>query len=77
MFESAEDFLKIKLRTRAACLIVEVNLRNKDGIELLQHINNLGVRLLTIVMSTGSDVSIAVREMQAKAVHFIEKPFIQ
>ena len=68
-FGSAEDFLKTKLRTRAACLIVEVNLLNMDGIQLL-------VRLPTIVMSTSSDVSDAVRAMQAKAIDFIEKPFI-
>jgi FixJ family two-component response regulator len=69
VFDSAENFLKTKLRTRAACLIVEVN--------LLKHINDLGVRLPTIVMSSGSDVSEAVRAMQAKAIDFFEKPFIQ
>jgi two-component system response regulator FixJ len=73
VFDSAEDFLKTKLRSRAACLIVEVNL---DGITLLEHINNLGVRLPTIVLSSGSDLSEAVRAMQAEAFDFIEKPFI-
>lgn len=77
VFESAEDFLKTKLRTRAACLIVEVNLPKMDGIELLEHINNLGLRLPTIVLSSGSVVSDAVRAMQAKAIDFIEKPFIE
>jgi two-component system response regulator FixJ len=77
VFESAEDFLNTKLRTRAACLIVEVNLRNMDGIELLEHINNLGLRLPTIVLSSGSGVSEAVRAMQALAIDFIEKPFIE
>jgi FixJ family two-component response regulator len=77
VFDSAENFLKTKLRSRAACLIVEVNLLKMDGIQLLEHINDLGVRLPTIVMSTSSDVSEAVRAMQAKAIDFIEKPFIQ
>ena len=77
VFISAEDFLNSKLRTRAACLIIEVNLPNMDGIELLEHINNLGVRLPTIVLSSGSDVSEAVRAMQAEAIDFIEKPFIE
>ena len=77
VFDSAENFLETKLRARAACLIVEVNLSNMDGIELLKHINNLGVRLPTIVLSSGSDVSEAVRAMQAKAIDFIEKPFIE
>jgi FixJ family two-component response regulator len=77
VFESAEDLLKTKLRTRAACLIVEVNLPNMSGIELLEHINNLGVRLPTIVLSSASNVSEAVRAMQAKAIDFIEKPFVE
>jgi two-component system response regulator FixJ len=77
VFESAENFLKKKLRSRAACLIVEVNLPNMDGIQLLEHINNLGIRLPTIVLSSGSDVSEAVRAMQAQAIDFIEKPFIE
>ncbi|MFT5924526.1 MAG: two-component system response regulator FixJ [Paraglaciecola sp.] len=76
VFDSAEDFLKTKLRSRAACLIVEVNLPNMDGITLLEHINNIGVRLPTIVLSSGSDLSEAVRAMQAEAKDFIEKPFI-
>jgi FixJ family two-component response regulator len=75
VFVSAEDFLRTKLKTRAACLIIEVNLPKMDGIELLEHINNLGVRLPTIVLSSGSDVSEAVHAMQAEAIDFIEKPF--
>ncbi|WP_252731965.1 response regulator transcription factor [Paraglaciecola arctica] len=77
VFESAEHFLNNKLRTRASCLIVEVNLPNMDGIELLKHINNLGLRLPTIVLSSSGNVSDAVRAMQAKAIDFIEKPFIE
>jgi two-component system response regulator FixJ len=76
VFDSAEDLLKTKLRSRAACLIVEVNLPNMDGISLLEHINNLGLRLPTIVLSSGSDLSEAVRAMQAEAKDFIEKPFL-
>lgn len=77
VFESAEHFLNNKLRTRASCLVVEVNLPNMDGIELLKHINNLGLRLPTIVLSSSGNVSDAVRAMQAKAIDFIEKPFIE
>jgi FixJ family two-component response regulator len=77
VFDSAESFLEKKLRARVACLIVEVNLPNMDGIEMLNNINDLGIRLPTIVLSSGSDVSEAVRAMQAKAIDFIEKPFIE
>ena len=77
VFSSAEEFLNTKLSSRAACLIIEVNLPNMGGIELLEHINNLGVRLPTIILSSGSNISNAVRAMQAEAIDFIEKPFIE
>jgi two-component system response regulator FixJ len=56
---------------------VEVNLLRINGIQLLEHINDLGVRLLIIVMSTDSEVAEAVRAMQVKVIYFIEKPFIR
>ena len=77
LFESAEAFLKVRINSRAACLIVDVNLPNMDGIALLEHINNLGHRLPAIVLSSGNDLSFAVRAMQAKAIDFIEKPFVE
>ena len=77
VFSSAEEFLNTKLRSRAACLIIEVNLPNMGGIELLEHINNLGVRLPTFILSSSSDISKAVRAMRAEAIDFIEKPFIE
>lgn len=77
VFQSAEDFLGIKLRSRASCLIVEVNLPHMNGIELLQHINNQGIRLPTLVLSSGNNISEAVRAMQENAMDFIEKPFVE
>ena len=77
VFSSAEEFLNTKFRSGAACLIIEVNLPNMGGIELLEHINNLGVRLPTFILSSSSDISKAVRAMQAEAIDFIEKPFIE
>jgi FixJ family two-component response regulator len=77
IFLSAEEFLDSKFKIDSACLIVEVNLPEMDGIELLKHINNLGIRIPTIVLSSRGNVPEAVRAMQAKAIDFFEKPFIE
>ena len=69
--------LTSKLKNRAACLIVEENLPCMNGIALLEHINSLGFRLPTFVLSSDCDLSKAVRAMQAQAIDFIEKPFIE
>lgn len=77
VFDSAEAFLNKKLETRAACLIIEVNLPNMGGIALLEHHNSLGVELPTIILSSGAKIPDAVRAMQAEAIDFIEKPFVE
>ena len=77
VFSSSESFLNSKLNSRAACLIVEVNLPKMDGIELIENINNQGVRLPTLVLSSSGNLQTAVRAMQADALDFIEKPFLE
>ena len=75
--ESAEAFLKMPIgQHRAGCLLIEVNLPGMSGIELLERLHKTGFNLPTIVLATFSDVPTAVRAMQAKAVDFIEKPFV-
>ena len=76
-FNSAESFLKLPLnRARAGCVLLEVNLPGMSGVELLERFQKTGFNLPTIVLATYSDVPTAVRAMQAKAVDFIEKPFV-
>ena len=59
------------------CLLIEVDLPDINGVEVLERLNAKCIRVPTIVIATGSDVPTAVRAMRAKAVDFIEKPFAE
>jgi two-component system response regulator FixJ len=55
--------------------LLDLLMPGMDGLELQGHLDRLGVRLPTIVMTGQGDVQTAVRAMKAGAVDFLEKPF--
>jgi FixJ family two-component response regulator len=76
-FISAETFLKEYTNTNNACLLIEADLPGFSGIQLMEYLLKQGQQIPTIVMTDSSDVPMAVRAMQAKAVDYIERPFIE
>lgn len=75
-YQSAEDLLRAGIAPDAHCLIAEVGLPDINGIELMQRIQQQGIRLPTIFLARASDVPTAVKAMQAGAIDFIDKPII-
>ncbi len=76
-FATAEAFMTAPIDTRASCMLIETNLPDMSGIELLERLRIEGYDIPTIMLATFSDVPTAVRAMQANAIDFIEKPFIE
>jgi FixJ family two-component response regulator len=76
-FTSAESFLKEFINTNKACLLLEAHLPGLGGIELMEYLMSQGHNIPTIVMANVSDIPTAVRAMQAKAIDFVEKPYIE
>lgn len=76
-FNSARDFLNSAINHNTAFLIAEANLPGMGGVELLECIQRNGYDIPTVIVATYSDVPTAVRAMQAKAVDFLEKPFVE
>ncbi|MFT5313208.1 MAG: FixJ family two-component response regulator [Paraglaciecola sp.] len=74
-FTSAESFLKEKINTHSACLLLEAHLPGLCGIDLMKCLLQQGHNIPTIMLSRKSDIPTAVRAMQAKAIDFIEKPY--
>jgi FixJ family two-component response regulator len=75
-YASAEEFLSEPPATGSGCLVVEVHLPGMDGLELLERLHTLGIRLPAIMLASCSDVPTAVRAMRMGAMDFIDKPFI-
>ena len=77
VFASADEFLTYldSHGTPAGCAVVDVKLPGMTGLELMQRLNERGVRLPVIVVTGFAEVPLAVQAMKAGAVTFLEKPF--
>ena len=59
----------------AACLILDVRLRNADGIDFLEELLASEATVPVVVMTGFGDIPTTVRAMRAGAVNFLTKPF--
>jgi len=76
-FSDAHSLLNYDFGDDVACLVAEADLPDISGVEVLEQLNSKGLNIPTIILAACSDVPTAVRAMQAKAVDFIEKPFVE
>ncbi len=72
-FSSAEDFLKRFDRAARGCVLVDVRMSGKNGVELLEQLTTEKFRLPVIIITGYGNVPIAVRAMRAGAFSFLEK----
>lgn len=76
-FANAESILSYDFDEDVVCLVAEVDLPDLNGVEVLEQLNRRGDAVPTIILAACSDVPTAVRAMRAKAIDFIEKPFVE
>lgn len=74
-FESGDQLLKEIDSRPAGCILMDVQMPGRDGLEVQQELKARGIPYPIIVMTGHGDIDIAVRAMKAGAVDFIEKPF--
>lgn len=74
IYGSAREFLTALPRHRPDCLIIDVQMPEMNGIELLQQLRRRGVKMPTIMITAHGGEDIAERCMAAGAVAFLEKP---
>lgn len=73
-FCDSEEFLASFSPGKEACLMTDANLPGISGLALLEHLNEMGWQLPTIMISGCSGIGVAVQAMKAGAIDFIEKP---
>jgi FixJ family two-component response regulator len=76
-FESAQDFLQEGAYERADCLLLDVRMPQRGGLDLQNILVTAGCAVPTIFITGHGDVRMAVQAMKAGAVDFLSKPFDQ
>lgn len=75
MFADAEAFLAAYQPDWAGCVVADLRLPGKSGVELQAELHARGSTLPVIIITAHGDVPMARAAFQAQAVDFLEKPF--
>ena len=73
-FRSGDYFLEGAAQLRPGCVLLDVHMPGRNGIDVLEAIHG-DVRFSTIILTGQGDVNLATRAMKAGAIDFIEKPY--
>ena len=74
-FASVKDFQLDKVRDTPGCLVLDVRLPGKSGLDLQTELNKADIQMPIVFISGHADVPISVRAIKAGAVEFLVKPF--
>lgn len=74
-FPSADAFLLASPPLAGACVITDVRMPGRSGIELVEEMKRPGAAVPVIVITGHADVPLAIEAMHAGVSDFIEKPF--
>lgn len=71
---SAREFLQALPESRAGCLILDLQMPDMDGLELLQQLEHEGIDIPTIVITAHAGEGVATRCKTHGAIAFLSKP---
>jgi FixJ family two-component response regulator len=74
LLQSVAEFLALERPERPACLVLDVRLPGKSGLELQRDLAESGIIIPTIFMTGYADVPMSVRAMKSGAIEFLTKP---
>lgn len=76
VYHDAESFLDDYRPGHAACVVLDVHMPGKSGLDALEFLSSK-VDMPPVVMVTGhADVPMCVQAMRQGAFHFLEKPYV-
>lgn len=74
-YDSAESFLRTYDPVKARCLMLDAQLPEMSGLDLLKKLKTERVRLPVIMFSANADTAMVVQAMRLGAADFFDKPF--
>jgi RNA polymerase sigma factor (sigma-70 family) len=75
VFADAEAFLAAWKEDWAGCVVADVRLPGKSGVELQETLRERGTALPCVIITAHGDVATARAAFRSQAVDFLEKPF--
>jgi len=75
LFESSREYLLRKRPDTPCCLVLDVRLPGKSGLDFQAELNDADMRLPIVFLTGHGDIPMSVRAMKAGAVEFLTKPF--
>lgn len=75
VYSSSEEFLERETHCGAGCIILDINLEGKSGMELQDELILLGSHLPIIFITSQGNVHLSVETIRKGAINFLEKPF--
>ena len=74
-FASIADFLGSKLPDSPTCLVLDVRLPGRSGLDFQRDLAAASVRLPIVFITGHGDIPMTVQAMKAGAIEFLTKPF--
>jgi FixJ family two-component response regulator len=74
LFASVQEFLDRAVPSRPACLVLDVRLPVRGGLDFQQDLIREAVKLPVVFISGHADIPSSVRAMKAGAIEFLTKP---
>lgn len=74
-WEDGDAFLRGAEAATPACVLLDVRMPGRDGLEVHAEMAKAGFNLPVVVLTGHGDVATAVKAMRGGAVDFLEKPF--
>src|SRR5215468_142115 len=75
LFASIADFLKADPPAGPTCLVLDVRLPGRSGLELQRELIAANRQVPIIFMTAHADVPMSVQAMKGGAIEFLSKPF--
>jgi FixJ family two-component response regulator len=75
LFESIEDFLRAELPDGPTCLVLDVRLPGRSGLDFQHELAAASLSLPIVFITGHGDIPMSVRAMKGGAIEFLTKPF--
>jgi FixJ family two-component response regulator len=74
-FGSTQEFLQSRRPDAPGCLVLDVRLPGRSGLDLQRELAGSGIDLPIVFITGHGDIPMSVRAMKAGAIEFLTKPF--